>query len=753
MAKINKQEQHEYIQADKSRLAVTNMGFKDNPPPFISIVGPDSSGKSTLCASIVKNLLRRDVSIVGPVYVKKSSKRYCFYESSNAFDNIVDTLKVSDLIIFTINLEVGLQKETLETINIMNSIGVPKFCFALTHYDSRKSNKSMNEITKRLQKEFSFPIKHFCLEVEGNLYKNVDKLVRFIEVLKYRPIEWKCKHPHIVVDRVENNNIYGYIRGGPICSAITAHVPGVGDVNFKNISLEKDPCPLDSKGSVFYCPNNTDHQDESSTADNFEIKEDNFKFFEDENLIENLENDVSDSDNESYSYKTSSDSSIEDMSEEKLMQEESSSSQDQLNDLKESLKGRFKTKALEQDDYEQKFNEEYKEKEDKDLNILETLKKKEMQRTNDIAALDGMMLPGCYVKIEGNLNYVPENILVIGTVLSTEGKKSFLKGNVIKNKWQKLDLKTNAPYFISMGWYRFQTIPIFTKDQKLIKYCRQVSDIIFYGPSVPTSTSFFIYDLSSNYHIIATGQVLNTSGTANVKKKLKLIGHPREIIGQNVIVQSMFSSSIEAYKFLNAKIQTASGLRGLIKTVQGKDGAFRAVFEGSLLMSDTVFLKVFVPTEPYKYCNYVHKNGDFIRSLKDIKAEMNIPLYEESFSEESASFEDFKDEKRIRQENNKKRELRILESKLPFSKREIKQIRESLELPVPPEQRHNKEFNNKLNEAKEKKIKADQDAMAKKLEMRKKKKIEEQEEKNLRKAKSAVKSHLEKKKHKRSKRK
>lgn len=64
----------------------------------------------------------------------------------------------------------------------------------------------------------------------------------------------------------------------------------------------------------------------------------------------------------------------------------------------------------------------------------------------------------------------------------------------------------------------------------------------------------------------------------------------------------MFHTETEIAKFEGAKIQTQSGIRGIIKKSKGHKGLFRATFEDSIKMSDVVVLKTWVPVEMTPYC-------------------------------------------------------------------------------------------------------------------------------------------------------
>lgn len=761
MAKIDKKALNELIHAEKSRISIKNMGYKDKSPPFVSVVGPENSGKSTLLNSIFQNTV-----FTQPVTKKIKNKKLTFYESTSNLENLIDTLKISDLILFTVNLKTGLQKDTLEAINIMNSTGVPKFCFVLTNFDQKKGNTK--SIENRIQKEFSFPVRFFNLKISENknYYENINLLIRYIENMKYRPVEWKCIHPYIVVDKIENDMAFGYVRGGPIESKMNAHIPGHGD--FYGINIDENSCDEnineidesdisndensdnDSDNDIS-CNENTESCDDSDINNDAgsNIDSDEVNYDEDSDIDTNNEDSDIDTNN--------GDSDIDTNNEDSDI-----SNNNDLEMLKSSLKNRFKSEITTENDLIDKFNDEFKENQKDSKNILEKMKNTEILNQKNIEQNKSLILPGKYVKF--NLKIKPNKfgLIILGSILPTENNDIFLKGKIVKNKWQTFDLKSNAPYFFSIGWYRYQSIPIFSKNDRFMKYCKNFSEILFYGRSVPLGTSFLVYSYDSSYKILGTGQILNISGKNTIKKKLKLIGHPKTIIGQNVIVQSMFSSSKEANKFINGKLNTVSGLRGLIKSSIGKDGCFRAVFEGKILMSETIFLKCLVPVEPFRYLQHTKEGINYVRHLKELKINNNCESNEcDSDNNDSSNDSDNScDSKTTNNINNISnnysnndnivRDLKKIRKNLPFEKREIKNIVEKIDLPIPPEKRKLIEKKQEIEKRRIEIESAEKSEYLKKqkykLEKYNKTKFEKQEKKR----KVAVETFL-KKKHKRSK--
>ena len=214
-------------------------------------------------------------------------------------------------------------------------------------------------------------------------------------------------------------------------------------------------------------------------------------------------------------------------------------------------------------------------------------------------------------------SFNPRYPVIVGGLAPTEDRFGFVQIRIKRHRWHKKILKTNDPLIFSLGWRRFQTLPIYsTSDSRtrnrMLKYTPEHMHCFgtFYGPLVAPNTGFCCVQSFSNsnpgFRIAATGVVLNVDETTEIVKKLKLTGHPYKIFRNTAFIRDMFNSAIEIAKFEGASIKTVSGIRGQIKRALSKpEGHFRATFEDKILMSDIIFLRAWYPVKPHRFYNPV----------------------------------------------------------------------------------------------------------------------------------------------------
>ncbi|ODV78458.1 DUF663-domain-containing protein [Suhomyces tanzawaensis NRRL Y-17324] len=267
---------------------------------------------------------------------------------------------------------------------------------------------------------------------------------------------------------------------------------------------------------------------------------------------------------------------------------------------------------------------------------------------------------GSYVKIVFNNipcefidNLQPEYPLVLGGLLATESRFGIMNVRIRRHRWHKKILKSSDPLILSLGWRRFQTLPIYTTSDsrtrnRMLKYTPEHAYCFasFYGPLVAPNTTFVGFNLVDNqsttgsFRVAATGIVEDLNSSVEIVKKLKLVGFPYKVFRNTAFIKDMFTNSLEVAKFEGASIRTVSGIRGEIKRALSKpEGHFRATFEDKILMSDTIFLKTWYPVKVKKFYNPVtssllnkHTEWRGMRLTGQVRAEQNIatPLNQDS---------------------------------------------------------------------------------------------------------------------------
>ena len=272
---------------------------------------------------------------------------------------------------------------------------------------------------------------------------------------------------------------------------------------------------------------------------------------------------------------------------------------------KEALKRKFDEQYDDPESSKQDFYTEAKEA----ISAQQALNRAEFEDVDAAtrALVEGYK-PGSYVRLELNsvpcemsVHFDPTRPLVVGGLLSAEEQLGFVQVRIKRHRWHTRTLKTNDPLILSLGWRRFQTVPIYSLDDhsirmRMLKYTPEHMHCYatFYGPISAPNTGFCAFnsleDSVAAFRIAATGVVLDIDRSVKIVKKLKLTGVPYKIFKNTAFVKDMFSSALEVAKFEGANLRTVSGIRGQVKKGLPKpDGAFRATFEDKVLISGACY--------------------------------------------------------------------------------------------------------------------------------------------------------------------
>lgn len=279
--------------------------------------------------------------------------------------------------------------------------------------------------------------------------------------------------------------------------------------------------------------------------------------------------------------------------------------------------------------------------------------------------------------------FSPKMPIIVGGINATEDRFGFVQVRIKRHRWHKKILKTNDPLIFSLGWRRFQTLPVYSISDsrirnRMLKYTPEHMHCFatFYGPLIAPNTGFSCYQSFSaktpGFRIAATGTVLNVDESTEIVKKLKLTGVPYKIFKNTAFIKDMFTTSLEIAKFEGASIKTVSGIRGQIKRALAKpEGHFRATFEDKILMSDIVFLRAWYPVRPHRFYNPVTNllGWSPMRLTGEVRRDQAIPTPQQKNSL-------YKPVERVARHFNPLRVPRQLAADLPY-KSQITQMKKS----------------------------------------------------------------------------
>ena len=175
--------------------------------------------------------------------------------------------------------------------------------------------------------------------------------------------------------------------------------------------------------------------------------------------------------------------------------------------------------------------------------------------------------PGTYVRLviervpcELVDRFDPHFPLIVGGLLAHEEAFGYIQVRIKKHRWHPKVLKTNDPLILSVGWRRFQTVPVYSLDDgtrnRMLKYTPEHMHCLatFWGPvgGAPGTGVLAFNTLSSKtpgFRVSATGVVVDVDGGSRIVKKLKLTATPYKIFKNTAFLRDMFTSALEVAKF------------------------------------------------------------------------------------------------------------------------------------------------------------------------------------------------------------
>ncbi|KAI3889323.1 hypothetical protein MKX03_004738 [Papaver bracteatum] len=179
-----------------------------------------------------------------------------------------------------------------------------------------------------------------------------------------------------------------------------------------------------------------------------------------------------------------------------------------------------------------------------------TLKKRRSQKGKEEDEYPGFR-PGTYLRLEvRDVHFeMIENI---------DRNHPILVGGISpgEEKHRKL-LKTRDPIIVSIGWRRYQTIPVYATEDSS-KWPRMLYTTVdtqclamFWGPLASLDTGI------AAFRILATAVVVDYD-IAKILKKCKRSRTPWKISGKTALIEDLFKSDDEFYRFKDAKLWTES---------------------------------------------------------------------------------------------------------------------------------------------------------------------------------------------------
>jgi ribosome biogenesis protein BMS1 len=152
--------------------------------------------------------------------------------------------------------------------------------------------------------------------------------------------------------------------------------------------------------------------------------------------------------------------------------------------------------------------------------------------------------------------FSPRAPLLVGALGAGEGAPRLLRARLKRHRWHPRILKSNDPLVFSVGWARYQALPIYSMQDanerhRFLKYTPEHlhCGATWHGPAAPPNTGVMAFkSLSAKgaaFRVAATGVLTEAAASFAVVKKLKLTGVPHKIFAHTAFVRGMFNSQMK----------------------------------------------------------------------------------------------------------------------------------------------------------------------------------------------------------------
>ena len=103
----------------------------------------------------------------------------------------------------------------------------------------------------------------------------------------------------------------------------------------------------------------------------------------------------------------------------------------------------------------------------------------------------------------------PKHPLLVGGVGALEEGVGYIQARLKRHRWHRKVLKNRDPLIVSVGWRRYQTLPVYSLEDRngrhrMLKYTPEHMHCLatFWGPLTPPNTGIVAFQNLSNNQVL-----------------------------------------------------------------------------------------------------------------------------------------------------------------------------------------------------------------------------------------------------------